>query len=56
MEAAGAPRLDVERLALVRRSTRGLVSVGSLAAGQVRECVLRPMPLRRPRNEARAPS
>lgn len=23
MEAAGAPRLDVERLALVRRSTRG---------------------------------
>jgi hypothetical protein len=23
MEAAGVPRLDVERLALVRRSTRG---------------------------------
>jgi hypothetical protein len=52
MEAAGAPRLDVERLALVRRSTRGagVGCRGGTSAGNR----FPPMPLRRPRNEARA--
>ena len=53
MEAAGAPRLDAERRELVRRSTRGAGQRGPSRRDKSRLCC-RPMPLRRPRDEARA--
>ncbi len=37
MEAAGAPRLDVERLRLVRRSTRGAGQRGPLRRDKSRD-------------------
>ena len=53
MEAAGAPRLDVERLRLVRRSTRGAGQRGPRRRDKSGDS-LPPMPVRWPRNEARA--
>jgi hypothetical protein len=54
MEAAGAPRLDVERPnKLVRRSTRGAGQRGPTRRDKSGLCCP-PMPLRWPRDEARA--
>ena len=55
MEAAGAPRLDVERpfKRLVRRSTRGAGQRGPTRRDKSGLCCP-PMPLRWPRDEARA--
>ena len=54
MEAAGAPRLDVERPPGWSAAQRGaLVSVGH-RGGTRAGCSSPPMPLRWPRNEARA--
>jgi hypothetical protein len=53
MEAAGAPRLDAERRRLIRRSTRGAGQRGPLRRDKSRPSC-RPMPLRWPRDEARA--
>jgi hypothetical protein len=55
MEAAGAPRLDAERPSrrLVRRSTRGAGQRGPSRRDKSGLCCP-PMPLRRPRDEARA--
>src|SRR6202022_2968676 len=53
MEAAGAPRLDAERLMLVRRSTRGAGQRGPSRRDKSGLCCP-PMPLRWPRDEARA--
>ena len=53
MEAAGVPRLDVERPSGWSAAQRGaLVSVGR-RGGTRAGCSSPPMPLRRPRNEAR---
>ena len=55
MEAAGAPRLDAERRELVRRSTRGAGQRGPSRRDKSGLCCP-PMPLRWPRDEARASS
>jgi hypothetical protein len=56
MEAAGAPRLDAERLTDWSAAQRGaLVSVGHRGRDKERGFVPRPMPPRWPRNEACAP-